>query len=389
MFNRTHALGIPRRLIQFTEKLHVLAIVGVPVVWASRLLSLGIPAAPISSLFSDRHAEGAYFVVACSVLVYVSASWAVRRSRQQPHAAIRSTTTATYDVARSVDEPLIFGTSAKILSLIPWNEMTTLSVEEKVFDLPRLPQRLDGLSIVHLSDLHFTGKLQRAYFDFVIDRANELQPDLIVVTGDIIDKQICLDWIPETLGRLRSRCGKYFILGNHDKRLRDVPALRKTISDCGLVDFGGRCDLITVDDQPVLLAGNEMPWFGPAPAVPSRDELEHSQEVFRILLSHSPDQLTWARSNEFDLMLAGHTHGGQVRFPIIGPVVAPSRFGVSFASGVFHEPPTLLHVSRGISGLDPIRINCPPELTRIVLRCTAREKAVAQHRSSQAELMAG
>jgi hypothetical protein len=67
-------------------------------------------------------------------------------------------------------------------------------------------------------------------------------------------------------------------------------------------------------------------------------------------------------------MLAGHTHGGQIRLPVIGPMVSPSRFGVRYASGVFHEAPTLMHVSRGISGLDPIRINCLPEVTKIILR---------------------
>ncbi len=67
-------------------------------------------------------------------------------------------------------------------------------------------------------------------------------------------------------------------------------------------------------------------------------------------------------------MLAGHTHGGQIRFPRIGPILAPSRYGVRFASGVFHLPPMVMHVSRGLSGLQPLRFNCPPELARLVLR---------------------
>ncbi len=70
-------------------------------------------------------------------------------------------------------------------------------------------------------------------------------------------------------------------------------------------------------------------------------------------------------------MLAGHTHGGQIRFPLVGAIFAPSRFGVRYACGVFHETPTVMHVSRGLSGLDPLRYNCAPELTKLVLRCPA------------------
>jgi predicted MPP superfamily phosphohydrolase len=280
------------------------------------------------------------------------------------------------------------------LSFVPGNEITSLAVSEKEFELPALSPELDGLSILHLSDLHFTGQIERAYFDFVIDRMNDMPADLVVVTGDIIDKEHCLDWIAPTLGRLRARHGKFFILGNHDKRLPDVAALRREISNCDFIDLGGQCKVITLDDRRVLLAGNERPWFGPAPRVPSRAELEENEYgsdrgVLRILLSHSPDQLPWAKSNDFDLMLAGHTHGGQICFPVLGPVVTPSRFGVRYAAGVFYEHPTLLHVSRGISGLDPIRINCLPEVTRVVLRCApGRIDSAAAHREGAAELLA-
>ncbi|HTI52000.1 MAG TPA: metallophosphoesterase, partial [Planctomycetaceae bacterium] len=74
------------------------------------------------------------------------------------------------------------------------------------------------------------------------------------------------------------------------------------------------------------------------------------------------------RRHQIDLMLAGHNHGGQVRLPFFGPVYSPSAFGTHYASGVFWEPPTLLYVSRGIAGRHPLRWNCRPELTRLILR---------------------
>src|SRR5262249_32468011 len=88
----------------------------------------------------------------------------------------------------------------------------------------------------------------------------------------------------------------------------------------------------------------------------------------RVLLAHTPDRYAWARARGFDLMLAGHTHGGQICFPVIGPTVCPSLYGTKYASGFFHERPTLLHVNRGTASLFPLRINCPPELSKLVLR---------------------
>lgn len=113
-----------------------------------------------------------------------------------------------------------------------------------------------------------------------------------------------------------------------------------------------------------MIAGNEMPWIGPPPSEP----LPPGPAALRVALIHSPDQLPWARRLGFQLALAGHTHGGQVRLPGVGAVLTPSRNGTRYACGVFYERPTALHVSRGISALHPVRFGCRPELTRLILR---------------------
>jgi predicted MPP superfamily phosphohydrolase len=367
-FNRNHAMGLPRHILRATEKLYVSAAIGVPVYWSCRLITLGLPGDPVAALFAARRIEGAYFLTCCGVLAYVAVSWLFRRLSDVPPTALLEANTTIYDVKRATGQPLIRGALATALSIVPRNEMTMLSVTEKTLALSSLDSRLDNLTIAHLSDLHFTGKLTREYFDFVIDRVNELEADLVVVTGDIVDNDECVAWIPETLGRLQARCGKFFILGNHDKRVSDVPGLRRTITDCGFVDLGSRYRQLTIEGCKILLAGNERPWFGTAPAVPPRETDTDAAPPLRILLSHSPDQIPWARRQNFDLMLAGHTHGGQIQLPLIGPIVSPSYFGVKYASGMFYEAPTLVHVSRGVSGLDPIRINCLPEVTKLILR---------------------
>ena len=291
------------------------------------------------------------------------------------------------------------------IALLPGNEQFTIDVRTKTYSLPRLPVEWNGLSLVQLSDLHFRGAVTRAYFEAVCEQAAALKPDLFVFTGDLLDDPALIDWLPETLGRLTAPWGQYFILGNHDWYL-DSPAIRRELERLGWTDLAGRCvslrsgfktevgqafqpdainnrpdfassrqagkpDLPVLkqllnkpDASPVVLCGDETPWMGTHPNLSSV-----SAESFRILLSHTPDNITWARQQGIDVMLSGHTHGGQIRLPILGPVYSPSRFGCRYSAGVFWLAPTLLHVSRGLSGREPIRYNCPPELTKLVLRC--------------------
>ena len=190
----------------------------------------------------------------------------------------------------------------------------------------------------------------------------------MVISGDIIDKRKCFPWLSTLLSRLRARHGVYFVLGNHDLRVRNEMGLRDELTRCGLIDLGGRFQVIEIRGCPVLLAGNELPWFVPAADMQHAPDRLGQRRPFRIAVAHSPDQIEWSRRHDFDLMLAGHTHGGQIRFPVIGPVFAPSRYGVKYCAGTFFSEPTLMHVSRGLCGTRPLRFNCAPELAKLVLR---------------------
>jgi len=254
-----------------------------------------------------------------------------------------------------------------LLYRVPGNQILHVEVNEKRLRLERLPPQFDGLAIAHISDLHYTGRMTRDFYDQVVDETNALGADLIAITGDILDKPHCLEWVAPTLGRLRAPLGVYVILGNHDKRLPDTPAVRRALADAGMVDLGGRWQSVACRGARLVLAGNEHPWFGPRPQAAERPGGANHSEELSIALSHTPDQIQWARSLGFDVMLAGHNHGGQIRIPIVGPIVSPSMYGVKYASGLFYEPPTMLHVSRGIAGDKTIRLNCPPEITKLVL----------------------
>jgi len=254
---------------------------------------------------------------------------------------------------------------------LPGNEILQLDVTERAIDVPRLALPLDGLSIVHMSDFHFTGRVAKAYFQEVVRRANQLDADLVAITGDLVDRGEFIDWIPDTLGRLRARHGVYFVLGNHDIRV-DTGRLRHVLTRCRLIDLGGRWMELEICGEPIVLAGNELPWIVPAADMKSCPPRTPDGGPLRIVLSHSPDQLDWAQTRDVDLLLAGHTHGGQIRFPLIGPIFSPSSLGVKYASGLFYAPPTIMHVTRGLSGELPVRLNCPPEMAHLVLHAVGR-----------------
>ncbi len=145
-----------------------------------------------------------------------------------------------------------------------------------------------------------------------------------------------------------------------------MDGLRERLRNLGLVDLGGRWIELEHRGAKMVLAGNELPWFPPAADMQTCRTTRDGS--LRILLSHSPDQFEWAQRWKFDLMLAGHLHGGQVCFPVVGPILAPSRNGVKYASGTFEAGGTVMHVSRGTCGEFPLRLNCPPEISKIVLR---------------------
>ncbi len=267
------------------------------------------------------------------------------------------------DVQSMTGNDLAITSKCKMARQLPWNQILELSVEEIELPVRGLPEGLDGYRIAHLSDIHLTGDIHPDFAGYAMRRAVQWQPDLMALTGDIIDRQICVDWLVDIFSPVDCRDGCFFILGNHDTRIVDSHQTREAMIRTGWTDLGGRSlRLPLASGVDGMLIGNEYPWFS-RPQIPTE-----SDSAFRILLSHSPDQFWWARRHHVSLMLAGHTHGGQGRLPLAGPILGPSYHGSRFAAGDFYRAPTTLHVSRGLSGTHLLRINCRPELSLITLR---------------------
>lgn len=373
--NHIHGVAFPRPVMRVLSTSAYSWLLAGPVLlalwvvraWPELTSTSAWPTLPSGLLF--------YGVFCCALAVGPLPRWLWQRLTVRSPAILRSNHTARLNLARTVSHSPARG-PWQHLTRVPGNEVLLLDVNEKTIDVPGLPLALDGLSIVHLSDLHFTGRIGREYFDEVVRLANELEPDLVAITGDLVDKARCIPWIAPTLGKLVVPHGAYYVLGNHDLRV-DLVELRGELAKAGLIALGGGWRKVEINGQLIALAGNELPWIAPPAHMADCPRAPRGGEPFRVLLSHSPDQYAWARERGFDLMLAGHTHGGQIQFPLLGPVVAPSRCGVRYASGTFHEPPTVMHVSRGVSGLLPLRINCRPELTKLVLRAGSPVRSTA------------
>lgn len=354
IFNRVHATAFPRKARKASEKVVLLA-VGLPLLWI--LIVMGMQGQYSFGQFAAFRWIGLYLYASVLMGCFFIARWGYRKwTLRLPNRVIESRREVVY-LAKEIGAPYR-GRFAKLLGQVPFNEASLMSVEHMTIELD-VPQALDGFRICQLSDLHFTGQIALEYFQRLIQRANEFKPDLIVITGDLIDVETCFDWLDKTLGKLEAKYGVHYVLGNHDLRIQNTPKLRQRLEELGLMQVSGRWVDVDVNGATIRVTGNELPWFHDVDQLP--EEPERVADL-RILLSHSPDQLDWARSRSFDLMFAGHTHGGQIAFPLIGPVVAPSKYGVLYASGTFEFDQMIMHVSRGISGDEPIRFCSPPEI---------------------------
>ncbi len=363
LVNRVHALGIDRRWVDLMTSLCFVALVVIAIVVAAVLFVL-----PQNAEWQWARSAAWLYLAGCSVVGVVGAIQRVRYAyHPERYGAIMKNHTSRIDLRSETTAPLAAPGVANWLSRLPGNEVFQVCVQEKELAIPRLSPQHAGLRIAHLTDFHMSGRITKAYFERIVEHVNRCEPDIVAITGDLVERNSCLDWISDTFGQLRAPGGVYYVLGNHDRHV-DESRLHGRLAESGLVYLGGTWREVTVRDTPLVLAGNELPWYTPAADLSNCPPHNAAGLPLRILLSHSPDQFEWAQANDVDLMLAGHNHGGQVRLPILGAILAPSLHGVRYAAGTFRARNTVMHVSRGTACLTPVRYNCPAEIAILVLK---------------------
>lgn len=242
--------------------------------------------------------------------------------------------------------------------------------------LARWPRALDGFRIAQISDLHVGPVLGRRFAAAVVERVNALAPDLIAVTGDLVDGGVAqLRADVEPFAQLSAPHGVFFVTGNHDvysgsepwvARVRELgmrPLRNERVRiQCGEAGF----DLAGVDDhRGDLVRGSTEDLPG---ALAGRDPGEPL-----LLLAHDPSTFKQAARLGVDLQLSGHTHGGQIQ-----PFGALVRLVVPFVAGLYERGSSRLYVSRGTGFWGPpMRLGAPAEITEITLRCGAPEGSAA------------
>lgn len=362
IYNRINGIGLPRRVVKGIVKFFFATSLLIPP------MVLGLYFGRISEFVSGQSTDipfllQAYGSVCLLSLFLFGIPWLAWRPIFGLESVDAAREVEVVRVEKAVGRPLALTPKCKRESRYPLNQIFDLAIEKIELPVPGLPSGLDGYRIAQLSDIHLTGDTHPDYARHAVVRATEWQPDLIALTGDIIDRQPCIDWLAEIFSPARARDGCFFVLGNHDTRVVDSWQTREGMDRAGWTDLGSRHMRLDLGGVPSQLIGNEHPWFQ-RPNMDAGDDVE-----FRLLLSHSPDQIWWARRHDVTVMLAGHTHGGQGRLPLAGPILSPSLHGSRFASGDFFKAPTTMHVSRGLGGVHLMRINCRPELSLITLRC--------------------
>ena len=246
---------------------------------------------------------------------------------------------------------------------LPYNQAYEVEMIERDLVLPDLPKPLHGLRILHLSDTHFCGRPGQAYFEYVFKLCNQRPFDVLALTGDLIDDSDHYHWL-EMFSLMKPREARWAITGNHDA-LYDLERVRRMMRTLHFQVFSGIAVKTEIHGVPLIIAGNEAPWNDPIPNLSAFE----GEALYRIALVHSPDQYSWAVKEKFNLVLAGHNHGGQIRIPGFGSIFVPSKTGRSYDQGVFQKGNTVMHVSKGLSGGHPVRYFCRPEATWLTLRC--------------------
>ena len=268
-----------------------------------------------------------------------------------------------------------------LIILIGWTLWDNAALEVNEFEIvsDRIPQGFDGFRIAQVSDLH------NARFGEdnakLIEMLSQTEPDLIVLTGDLIDSrdtdvEVALDFARQAV----EIAPVYYVSGNHESRVTAYVELKTGLLNAGVIVLENQKVEITRGQEHITLIGIDDPsfresyLFGDAAGVAEQviGDLQEASDGYTILLSHRPELFDVYVDNEMDLVFSGHAHGGQFRLPFVGGLVAPNQgFFPEYDAGQFTEEKTTMIVSRGVgNSIIPLRFNNRPEIIVVTLHNT-------------------
>ena len=240
--------------------------------------------------------------------------------------------------------------------------------------LPRT-KTVAPLTVLHLSDLHLSDVVPLPFIEKAFSLGISHRPDLICLTGDFITHRIAEPGPYVALLKRLAACAPTFACtGNHDSGswvyphggYQDLSPVFQLLEDSGIHCLFNRSETITVNERPVTLVGVGDLWAGDAQPETAFRFVTPDPESTRIVLSHNPDSKGKLGQQPWDLMLCGHTHGGQMKLPFIGTPLAPV-VDHRYVAGLNAWSGRWIYTTRGVGSLHGIRINCPPEVSLLTI----------------------
>ena len=248
---------------------------------------------------------------------------------------------------------------------------TALEINEYEIMSDKIPEAFTGFRIAQVSDMH------NAEFgegnEKLIELLSQTDPDIIVITGDLIDSrhtdiEIALDFARQAI----KLAPVYYVSGNHEARVREYEDLKMSLVEAGVIVLEDQKVQITREGKSISILGIDDPsfqedyLFGDAASVTSSalSELQNESDGYTVLLAHRPELFETYVDAGVNLVFSGHAHGGQFRLPFVGGLVAPNQgFFPKYDAGLFSEGSTTMIVSRGVgNSIIPIRFNNRPEI---------------------------
>lgn len=241
---------------------------------------------------------------------------------------------------------------------------------EHVYESEKVPTAFDGFRITQISDLHDAsfGDRQKN----LVEKVQETDPDVIFITGDVIDSnRYDLEKSLEAVRQLVKLTDVYYVIGNHEVATNEVDEIYKALKDVGVHIMPNTSVILEQGGEQLAIAGIEDPLNG----VETQEMLDQAmarvdKDLFTILLAHRPEKFTTYVANEIELVFSGHAHGGQVRIPGIGGLVAPGQgYFPEYTAGMYVDRNTTMAVSRGLGNSTvPYRIFNLPEIVVVELK---------------------
>ena len=336
--------------------------------WVDRLMSTSLVERVIPERFEDvawSIGLAKLGVVWLIIAATVGIQWIVDRIHVATSAEVQliGVRSATSEVVALRRAHIPF---ASLRRLGAHNDLYDIEVTRHELFIDDLPPAFDGFRIAFLTDTHVTSFMRRAFYRECINRVNAFDPDIVLLGGDFVTWRKDIPLMADVLlTGLTAHDGVYAVLGNHDY-WSNGDDVRTAMEARGVRFIINQNVQLARNGEHLWLTGIDEVYRGEPDVAAAFDGIGESEPCIGV--SHHPDIIDELDGRRLDLLVCGHTHGGQIRLPFFGPIVIPSQHEGEFAEGFHRVRGVLMYVSRGIGAVPPLRILCRPEVATFTLR---------------------